>query len=129
MFMNGMYKEDGPPKESTKGQKQPPARDEKSPMGPVMKRGQTAPRPSSGTTGYQVLNDANGDPMPELFDLIHGFAVDITTALPSPSLWPGIITYLLASMEHNIGPHSSLDSALDNICRLITRRMNRGEWV
>ena len=86
-------------------------------------------RPISGTTGYVVLTDANGDPMPELYEFIQDTAVRISKALPSPSQWSNAVMHLLACLEANTDIHLPLNSALDNICRLITRRLNHGKWV
>jgi hypothetical protein len=82
----------------------------------------------SGSTGYQVLTDATGDPLPELYELLEETAHDITTAVPSPSLWAKVITFLLANMEETTQSSTPTESALDNICRLITRRLRLGNW-
>jgi hypothetical protein len=86
-------------------------------------------RPSSGTTGFQSLTDANGDPLPELYEFVQSTAAHIVKALPSPSQWSNAVMYLLECLEAGSDPHRPLDSSLDNICRLITRRLNRGNWT
>jgi hypothetical protein len=86
-------------------------------------------RPSNGTTGYLVLTDAAGDPMPEMYEYINETADHIINALPNPSQWSSVVMYLLACLEANTEIHRPLDSALDNICRLITRRLNKGNWT
>jgi len=96
---------------------------------PQAKRNGAGIRPSKGTTGYLVLTDATGDPMPEMYEYIHDAAVHITKALPYPSQWSSVVMYLLACLEANTEIHHPLDSTLDNICRLITRRLNKGKWT
>jgi len=93
-----------------------------------VKRHKAEIRPSKGTTGYLVLTDAAGDPMPEMYEYINETADHIVNALPNPSQWSSVVMYLLACLEANTEIHRPLDSALDNICRLITRRLNKGQW-
>ena len=85
------------------------------------------PNPSPGTTGFQVLTDAEGSPLPELYEFIYETARHVVKALPSPPSWTSVIVYLLAAME-SLNPHHAMDSALDDLCRLITQRLNKGNW-
>ena len=85
-------------------------------------------RPASGTTGYTFLKDANGRPITELYQELHETAVKVSAAVPDPSQWPGLVAYLVASLENQRPDHPAIESSLDNICRLITRRLNIGRW-
>ena len=84
--------------------------------------------PDTASTGYQFAHSKNGDPLTDLYRLVHETAIELTIATTSPSEWPPLIIYLLRSLEAQAPTAASLESALDDICRLITRRMNTGEW-
>jgi hypothetical protein len=75
-----------------------------------------------------VLHTATGEPLTNLYQRLHETAVDLVQSTISPSNWPDLIAYLLESMENLEGEHHALESALDDICRLITRRLNKGKW-
>jgi hypothetical protein len=48
--------------------------------------------------------------------------------VPDPAQWSGLVIYLLASLENQRQDHPAIDSTLDNICRLIIKRLNSGLW-
>ncbi len=84
--------------------------------------------PASGSTGYTFQTDANGHPITELYQELHETAVRISTAVPDPSQWSNFIIYLIASLENQEKDHPAIESTLDNVCRLVAKRMNMGRW-
>lgn len=86
--------------------------------------------PTPDSTGYKFQHTAKGEPLTELYQRLHETAVDIVSATGEYSAfeWPDLIIYLLRSMENQVPPSNSLESALDEICRQITRRLNNGKW-
>ena len=84
--------------------------------------------PSSGSTGYTFLTDANGHPITELYQALHEMALRISSAVPDPAQWTNLIIYLLASLENQQPGNPSVESTLDNVCRLVIKRMNTGKW-
>jgi hypothetical protein len=84
--------------------------------------------PATGTTGYTFLKDANGRPITELYQELHEIAVRISVSVPDPSQWAGLVAYMVASLENQRPDHPAIESTLDNICRLLTRRLNQGRW-
>jgi hypothetical protein len=84
--------------------------------------------PDPTSTGYKVLHTPTGEPLTNLYQRLHETAVDLVQSTRSPSNWPDLIAYLLESMENLEGEHHALESALDDTCRLITRRLNKGKW-
>jgi len=86
--------------------------------------------PTPNSTGYMFQHTAKGEPLTELYQRLHETAVDIVNATGKYSAfeWPELMIYLLRSMENQVSPSNSLESALDEICRQITHRLNDGKW-
>jgi hypothetical protein len=86
--------------------------------------------PNPNSTGYMFQHTAKGEPLTDLYQRLHETALDIATATGKYSAfeWPDLIIYLLRSMENQVPSSNSLESALDEICRQITRRLDDGKW-
>lgn len=86
------------------------------------------PRPYTWSTGFKVLTDANGEPLLDTYTLIEEIAHHFAVILPDPIEWCSIVIYLLKNMAFYTDKTRAFESALDNLCRLITRRLNHGHW-
>jgi hypothetical protein len=84
--------------------------------------------PDFTSTGYQFQRTASGAPITDIYELLFHISETLDLEVPSPSQWPSLITYMIRSLEYCSKDHTGLESALDEICRRITRRLNNGKW-
>ena len=86
------------------------------------------PSPYKDTTGYQFIHTTTGEPLTALYKRIYEHALDLAAATISPAEWPPLVIYLVRCLEAQAPNASCLESALDDICRMIGQRLNKGEW-
>ena len=84
--------------------------------------------PDMTSTGYLFQKTASGAPITDIYQLLFEISETLDLEVPSPSQWPSLIIYMIRSLEYCSKDHTGLESALDEICRQITKRLNSGQW-